>query len=172
MVEIPKTYKFRLYRNDKKDRKLPKFRKAKKYRSFTFPQSGYKVDGNRLIIKRQDHHFKLAHPLCDSHDVLCFEDLNLTGMKARWERKVSDLGFANFMSSLEWGAFKRSKGVLKTGRWERTTGTCSRCGHFQPLKVRDRVFHCEQCSDQYQNHRGIGGLSERASAEGSPSHAC
>jgi putative transposase len=28
----------------------PKFRKAKKYRSFTFPQSGYKVDGNTVTI--------------------------------------------------------------------------------------------------------------------------
>ncbi|MEP7289650.1 MAG: hypothetical protein ABI947_28195 [Chloroflexota bacterium] len=28
----------------------PKFRKAKKYRSFTFPQSGYKVDGHTVTI--------------------------------------------------------------------------------------------------------------------------
>lgn len=98
-----------------------------------------------IANKRQDHHFKLAHQLCDSHDVLCFEDLNLTGMKALWGRKVSDLGFAKFMSILEWVAFKRSKVVLKTGRWERTAGTCSRCGHSQRLQLRDRVFHCEQC---------------------------
>ncbi len=32
---------------------------------------------------------------------LCFEDLNLDGMKRLWGRKVSDLGFAQFMSILE-----------------------------------------------------------------------
>jgi putative transposase len=32
--------------------------------------------------KRRDHHFKLAHRLCDEYDVLYFEDLNLQGMKA------------------------------------------------------------------------------------------
>jgi hypothetical protein len=62
----------------------PKFRKAKQYRSFTFPQSGYKVEGSKrykrarrvlakhqitLANKRQDHHFKLAHLLYGSHDV-------------------------------------------------------------------------------------------------------
>ena len=43
--------------------------------------------------KRRDAHFKLAHALCDQYDVLCFEDLNIAGMKAMWGRKVSDLAF-------------------------------------------------------------------------------
>src|SRR5258708_31926163 len=46
-----------------------------------------------LANQRRDHHFKLAHELCDELDVFYFEDLNLAGMKAMWGRKVSDLGF-------------------------------------------------------------------------------
>ena len=236
----------------------PKFRKAKKYRSFTFPQSGYKVDGNTvtidgtkykfvkhremggdiktLTIKRDtvgrlwlvfsvkeklmideartgksggfdfglktfltddegrahsssqvfaqglrktrqlhrqlsrkvdgskhrkrarqalakhsshvanarlDHHFNLAHRLCDEYDVLYFEDLSLSGMKALWGRKVSDLGFAQFLSVLEWVAFKRGKAVVKIERFTPTTQVCSGCGQKHHLSLRDRTLNCD-----------------------------
>lgn len=96
--------------------------------------------------KRLDHHFQLAHDLCDQYDVMCFEDLNINGMKSLWGRKVSDLGFSSFMNILEWVAFKRGKSVRKIDRWERTTGKCSNCGHLQNLELRERVFHCENCN--------------------------
>jgi putative transposase len=96
--------------------------------------------------QRQEHHFKLAHELCNEYDLMCFEDLNLNGMKALWGRKVSDLGYSSFMNILEWVAFKRGKSVRKIDRWERTTGKCSNCGHLQNLELRDRVFHCENCN--------------------------
>ena len=93
--------------------------------------------------KRRDHHFKLAHRLCDAYDVLYFEDLNLAGMKALWGRKVSDLGFGGFMSILEWVAFKRGKYVIKIGRFEPTSQVCSGCGQRHKLTLRDRVLKCD-----------------------------
>jgi putative transposase len=99
----------------------------------------------RVADKRRDAHFKLAHDLCDHYDVLCFEDLNIQGMKALWGRKVSDLGFSNFMLTLKHVAAKRGKSVLQIGRWERTTGKCSGCGHLQNLELRERTFRCDSC---------------------------
>jgi putative transposase len=93
--------------------------------------------------KRRDHHFKLAHRLCDEYDVLYFEDLNLRGMKALWGRKVSDLGFSSFMSILEWVALKRGKTIIKIGRFTPTTQTCSGCGRGHNLTLRDRVLKCD-----------------------------
>jgi putative transposase len=92
--------------------------------------------------KRRDHHFKLAHRLCDEYDILYFEDLNLRGMKALWGRKVSDLGFGSFMSILEWAAFKRGKHVIKIGRFVPTTQKCSKCERHHDLTLRDRVLNC------------------------------
>jgi len=235
----------------------PKFRKAKKYRSFTFPQSGYKVEGNTIIIDgrkyrfvkhreiggqvktltvkrdavgrlwlvfsvveniavsetstgqsggfdfglktfltddagrahssplfyactlaktrklhkalahkvagskrykrarralarqsahvadaRRDHHFKLAHQLCREYDTLCLEDLNLVGMKALWGRKVSDLGFANFVTILKWVALKQGKQVVQIGRFTSTTQVCSGCKKPHALTLRERVLSC------------------------------
>jgi putative transposase len=93
--------------------------------------------------RRRDYHFKLAHELCDEYDVLYFEDLNLRGMKALWGRKVSDLGFAKFLSILEWVAFKQGKQVVKIDRFEPTTKTCSGCGQRHNLTLRDRVLSCD-----------------------------
>lgn len=92
---------------------------------------------------RRDYHFKLAHQLCDEYDVLYFEDLNLQGMKSMWGRKVSDLGFAQFLSILEWVAFKRGKQVIKIDRFTPTTKTCSGCGQKHTLTLRDRVLSCD-----------------------------
>ncbi len=91
---------------------------------------------------RRDHHFKLAHRLCREYDTLCCEDLNLTGMKALWGRKVSDLGFANFITILKWVALKQGKQVIQINRFTPTTQVCSGCGKPHALTLRDRVLFC------------------------------
>ncbi|MDX1992938.1 MAG: transposase [bacterium] len=100
----------------------------------------------RIADKRRDFHFKLAHRLCKDYDVLVFEDLNIDGMKRLWGRKVSDLGFVQFLDIIVWMAMKHGKRVVLLDRWERTTGQCSRCGHYQKLDLKDRTFCCEQCN--------------------------
>jgi putative transposase len=99
----------------------------------------------RISDKRRDYHFQLAHDLCDQFDVLVFEDLNLAGMKALWGRKVSDLGFGQFMEIVKDVAWKRGKRMEQISRWERTTGNCSACGHQQSLELHQRTFHCDAC---------------------------
>lgn len=92
---------------------------------------------------RLDHHFKLARELCDEYDILYFEDLNLQGMKVLWGRKVSDLGFGQFLSILEWVALKRGKQVVKIDRFTPTTQVCSNCGRKHNLTLRDRMLKGE-----------------------------
>jgi putative transposase len=99
----------------------------------------------RIADKRRDFHFKLAHLLCDDYDVLVFEDLNIAAMKKLWGRKISDLGFAQFMKILEGVAFKRGKKVIQIDRWESTTGKCSACGEKQKLGLEERTFSCQHC---------------------------
>lgn len=96
-----------------------------------------------LADRRRDFHFKLAHRLCDAYDVLIFEGLNLQGMKALWGRKVSDLGFGQFMNILEWVALKRGKQVIKINRFTPTTRVCSNCGQVHNLTLRDRMLTCD-----------------------------
>jgi len=91
---------------------------------------------------RREHHFKLAHQLCREYDTLCLEDLNLAGMKALWGRKVSDLGFANFVTILKWVALKHGKQVIQINRFTPTTQVCSGCDRPHALTLRERVLSC------------------------------
>jgi len=142
-IESPQYYK----------RDLPRLRAVQSRVSRKVKQSNNHKAGmwhiNRRHIciadKRLTHHFRLAHDLCDHYDVLVFEDLNLDAMKRLWGRKISDLGFSQFVKVLDWVAFKRDKRVIKISRWERTTGKCNHCGHTQKLELSDRVFECEGC---------------------------
>src|SRR5579859_2249735 len=63
----------------------------------------------RIADKRRDFHFKLANGLCEEYDLQVFEDLNLEGMKRLWGRKVSDWGFAKFITIIKHVALKRGK---------------------------------------------------------------
>lgn len=100
---------------------------------------------DKVANQRRDAHFKLAHQLCDEYDVLGFETLNLHGMKKLWGRKVSDLGFAQFALILEHVAHMSGKQVVKIGRWEPTSQTCSCCGHRQAIELQERWFVCNEC---------------------------
>ena len=77
--------------------------------------------------KRREHHFQLAHALCD-------------------------LGFAQFIDILEWIALKRGKKVVKIDRWYPSTQTCSACGCVNSsITLRDREWVCPAC--QTHHHR-------------------
>jgi len=132
---------------------LPRLRQIQRQVSKKNPISGNQQAGKQHIArrhiriddKRRDFHFKLAHDLCNQYDTLVFEDLNIAAMKRLWGRKVSELGFAQFLRILEWVAFKRGKAIVKIDRWERTTGKCSGCEHRQTLTLAERTFVCENC---------------------------
>ncbi|HHT26103.1 MAG TPA: transposase, partial [Firmicutes bacterium] len=57
----------------------------------------------------------------------------------------SDLGFAEFLSVLESLAHMRGKRIIKVGRFEPTSQTCSQCGHRQPMPLSERLFECSGC---------------------------
>ena len=66
----------------------------------------------KVATARENYHWQLANELVKKYDVLCFETLNLQGMKKLWGRKVSDLGFADFLTKLQWVARKHGKDVV------------------------------------------------------------
>lgn len=99
----------------------------------------------RLANKRRDAHCKLALSLVREYDVIYLEDLNLRGMKALWGRKVSDLGFAGFVTILAHMAWLHGKQVVKVDRFAPTSQTCSRCLQRQKIGLRERTFICEHC---------------------------
>jgi putative transposase len=95
--------------------------------------------------KRRDHHWKLAHLLCSKYAFIAIEDLNLEGMKRLWGKKVSDLGFAEFVEILKQVALKYNTQIQVIDRFYPSSKLCS-CGTKNDnLTLDQREWVCVSC---------------------------
>ena len=98
----------------------------------------------RIANQREEYQWRLAHQLCEQYDVMCFETLNIKAMKQLWGRKISDLGFSDFLTILKYVAQKTGKTVVQINQWLPSSKTCSACGTVREnLELRERTFRCE-----------------------------
>jgi len=125
--------------------------------------------------KRADHHHKLALRLIRENQAVAVEDLAVAGLaRTRLAKSVHDAGWATLVRLLEAKAAQHGRQVVKTGRWEPTSQTCSACGHHdgpKPLSV--RAWACQACgtihdrdSNAARNILVAAGLAETQNACG------
>ena len=108
----------------------------------------------KIERQRGDFHWKLAHQLTDAYDEIRLEDLNLQGMKALWGRKVSDLGFADFVKKLVYIAKRKGVKIKFIDKWYPSSKTCSACGVVnETLDLRDRNWQCNDCGITHDRDR-------------------
>jgi putative transposase len=101
--------------------------------------------------KRADHHHTLALRLIRENQAVAVEDLAVGGLaRTRLAKSVHDAGWAMFVRLLEEKAAQHGRRVVRIGRWEPTSQTCSKCGHQdgpKPLKI--RTWTCPACGAQH-----------------------
>ena len=107
-----------------------------------------------------------------------WRSLNLKGMKSLWGRKVSDLGFSDFVQKLKHIASKKSTEIRFIDKWYPSSKTCHVCGAINPeLNLRDRTWQCPNCHTELDRDRnaalnihrvGASTLSGEAVSPGSP----
>ena len=108
----------------------------------------------KIERQRADFHYKLAHELTDAYDEIRLEALNLQGMKSLWGRKVSDLGFADFVKKLVYIAKRKGVKVKCIDKWYPSSKTCSVCGAVnESLNLRDRNWQCNDCGTTHDRDR-------------------
>ena len=108
----------------------------------------------KIERQREDFHWKLAHELTDTYDEIRLEDLNLQGVKSLWGRKVSDLGFADFVKKLVYIASKKGVEINFIDKWYPSSKTCSVCGVVnETLDLRDREWQCSDCGTTHDRDR-------------------
>ena len=108
----------------------------------------------QIANQREDFHWKLAHQLTRKYDEIRLEDLNLKGMKSLWGRKVSDLGFADFVKKLVYIASKKGVKITFIDKGYPSSKTCSVCGAVnEALNLRDRTWQCTDCCAVHDRDR-------------------
>ena len=127
-------------RKDSKNRYRARLNLARKYR--------------KISHQRNDFHWKLAHRLTDTYDIIYLEDLNLKGMQALWGRKINDLGFYDFIQKLIYIAAKKDKAIQFIDRFFPSSKTCSVCDTVNhSLELRDRTWQCSNCHTKLDRDR-------------------
>ena len=129
-------------------------RKAKRSKNRERAQLDLARKHRKIANQREGFHWKLAHHLTDAYDEIRLEDLNLKGMKALWGRKVSDLGFADFVAKLKYIAAKKGVKIVFIDKWYPSSKTCSACGAInESLHLRDSTWQCADCGIVHDRDR-------------------
>lgn len=107
--------------------------------------TAYEKLGNR----RKDYLHKLTTKLVRENDVICIEDLNVSGMLKNHSRakSVADCSFSMIRQMLSYKCDWYGRKLIVINRWIPTSKRCSCCGHVMPsmgLNVREWV--CPNCS--------------------------
>ena len=105
----------------------------------------------RISNQRKEFQWKLAHDLCKSCSSISIENLKLKGMQKRWGRKVSDLGYGEFINKLQHVSIKYGTSVVKIDRFAPSSQICHCCG-YKNIGVKDlslREWTCPQCGAKH-----------------------
>lgn len=117
----------------------------------------------RVANQRDNFHWQAAHRLVAEYALICLEDLNLKAMQKRFGRKISDLGFADFVNKLKYMAYRTGASVVEIDRFYPSSQLCSDCGYqnseTKNLKIRE--WTCPKCGSMHNRDRNASINIER-----------
>ncbi|MFE0799604.1 RNA-guided endonuclease InsQ/TnpB family protein [Streptomyces sp. NPDC058812] len=129
----------------------------------------------KVADARREFHHRLSTKLLSDNQGIAVEDLSVKGLaRTRLAKSVHDAGWSSFIGMLEYKAERYGRTLIRIGRFEPTSQTCSTCGTVdgsKPLNVRE--WTCTACSTLHDrdhnaaiNVKQAAGLA--ASACGAP----
>ncbi|MDQ0993594.1 IS605 OrfB family transposase [Streptomyces sp. V3I7] len=101
----------------------------------------------KVTDARREFHHQLSTKLISENQGIAVEDLSVAGLaRTKLAKSVHDAGWSSFISMLEYKAERYGRALVKIGRFEPTSQTCSTCGAKdgpKPLNVRE--WTCTAC---------------------------
>jgi len=83
----------------------------------------------KVADARREFHHQLSTQLISENQGITVEDLSVAGLaRTKLAKSVHDAGWAQFLSMLEYKAQRYGRTLVKIGRFEPTSRTCSTCG--------------------------------------------
>ena len=109
----------------------------------------------KVANQRNNFHWQLANYLVGRYADICIEDLNLKGMQKLYGKKISDLGFSDFVEILEYKASRTGSRVIKVDRFYASSQECSSCGYKNSATkdLRIRKWTCPNCGVYHDRDR-------------------
>jgi putative transposase len=107
---------------------------------------------SKVRAARHDFLHKTSTALVRRFDRVGIEDLAVRNMvrNRRLAKAISDVGWAEFRSMLEYKAERAGRQVVAVNRWYPSSKTCSSCGHLLTrLSLRTRHWTCPTCGTRH-----------------------
>lgn len=104
----------------------------------------------RLGCIRKDFLNKLTTYLAKSFQVVCIEDLNVSGMMANGKLAgaIGELGWHEFRRQLQYKCKLYGSELQVIGRWEPSSKIHHKCRWKNDLlTLKDRIFYCPECDE-------------------------
>ena len=101
----------------------------------------------KVADARRDFHHQLSTALIRDNQAVAVEDLAVKALgRTRLAKSVHDAGWSSFVGMLEYKARLHGRTLIKIGRFEPTSQTCSACGAKDgPKPLHVRAWQCRAC---------------------------
>ena len=98
-------------------------------------------------IRFQRHNFlhQISSQIVNDYDLICMEDLNVTGMikNRKLSRQIGQIGWSMFVNMIIYKSELKGKHTVKIDRFAPSTKTCSSCGIKHDISLADRWISCD-----------------------------
>ncbi len=132
-----------------------KLKKAQKQLSRKKKGSGKRTKARKKVAvvhrkierQRDDFTHKVSRSLVENHDLIVFEDLNITGMVKNHHlaKSITDAGWNKIIQYTTYKAESAGATVLLVDP-QHTSQKCSECGNRKDdLMLSDQIYHCDVC---------------------------
>ncbi len=102
----------------------------------------------RIADRRRDFLHQLSTRLIRENQTICVESLQVKNMvkNHRLAKAISDVGWSEFVSQLEYKAAWYGRNLVKIDKWYPSSKRCFDCGHLlDSLDLDVRVWTCPEC---------------------------
>ena len=104
----------------------------------------------RITDKKQYYLHQISNYLIDENQVICMEDLNVSGMlkNHKLAGSIQEMSFYEFKRMLEYKANWYGRKLVFVDRFYPSSKTCNHCGYInKKLKLSDRQWVCPDCGE-------------------------
>lgn len=100
-----------------------------------------------IVNKKRDFLHKLTRELVSNYSTIAIEELDISKLVegGHFSKSINDASWGTFTNLLEYKAERAGVQVIKTGLFDATTKTCSRCGAKKDMPLSSRQYNCPHC---------------------------